>query len=277
MTLSLLVNVAVSNESLAQFYFNDLELTDFNYETKTIDTSIINKASLKINSLMLLINKSFEYTIPNPIDSFSSFYQTDLDGDNQVDNIYSGRVVGLEGSYTIIGFSSSTESRPFHVFSGNLIAHSQKGDIIAVSEMGCCGSDVDWTNLYKLENNGFKQIHHIKEFWTIKPPVNKLNSVTSFEITRTPYYLRSSPIIMNKADSSDIDRYGVIEGNILKKLSSGDRGYAVAHSIDDTGRIWWYVVITNHKKSDYDIVGGWGNELDPIAGWISSRFIKKLP
>lgn len=97
-----------------------------------------------------------------------------------------------------------------------------------------------------------------------------------FVVAQSKYRLRRTPIIDNGQLKAPNEA-----GNIIQELTTGDLGIALAEETDETGRVWWFVMMQNNiaKSADnYFFINT--DEPDriknPVFGWISSRYEKKL-
>ena len=105
----------------------------------------------------------------------------------------------------------------------------------------------------------------------------KKTIIKNFETEHELYRLRASPVIDNKiSDKYSTPHEGV--GNIVAEFIKNTKGKAIAESIDETGRIWWFVIISKQSKTESSIFHDGDNteEFYEFAGWMSSRYVKKL-
>lgn len=105
---------------------------------------------------------------------------------------------------------------------------------------------------------------------------NQLTRSIPIKVTQPKYRLRRTPEIDNGKMEAPDDA-----GNIIQELTVGDVGIALAEKTDDTGRIWWFVLMNNNivkNANDYFFINT--DEQDkiqnPCFGWISSRYVKIL-
>jgi hypothetical protein len=99
----------------------------------------------------------------------------------------------------------------------------------------------------------------------------------NFETVHELYRLRTSPVIDNKIpDKYSTPHEGV--GNIVAEFDKGTKGKAIAESTDETGRVWWFVIISKQSKTESSIFHNGDNteESYEFAGWMSSRYVKEL-
>jgi hypothetical protein len=105
---------------------------------------------------------------------------------------------------------------------------------------------------------------------------SNFNMDSLFLVTQTNYNLRQTPKIE--------------DNNIIMQFTKGDKGHGLAQETDNTGRIWWFVIMDNNIYKDNSVLPNYlseyglqNKELNRVFGkdekwfgWISSRFIEKL-
>lgn len=107
-----------------------------------------------------------------------------------------------------------------------------------------------------------------------------------FVVENSVYSLRSTPRIDPDPgwQPSPAERFGgspalagmdgpwEVEGNRLAVYERGARGVALASATDDTGRVWWYVLMSPDTPPAEPRFGG------PVSlgGWMSSRFLEAV-
>jgi hypothetical protein len=98
-----------------------------------------------------------------------------------------------------------------------------------------------------------------------------------FETVNEPYRLRAHPFIDNDFPDKFFTYYES-EGNLIAEFMKGTQGRSIAEYMDDTGRVWWFVIISQNAKSENNVFHNGDNnrELYEFAGWMSSRFLKEL-
>ena len=95
-----------------------------------------------------------------------------------------------------------------------------------------------------------------------------------FEVKNEMYYLRLAPVIDNEKMNYEIN----IKGNVIAEYGLGAKGYALAEKKDDTGRIWWFVIMLNNNlpiKSMFSEGSNNENKFYSI-GWMSSRYLEEV-
>lgn len=96
-----------------------------------------------------------------------------------------------------------------------------------------------------------------------------------FVVRNDKYKLREQPVIDDKHDEQESDFEGMpIYGNALAEFGKGSKGEAIAEKPDETGRVWWFVIMDGDAKVEYDRF--YGDQKASKAGWMSSRFLEVL-
>lgn len=125
-------------------------------------------------------------------------------------------------------------------------------------------------------------VYNLSSFYVYDSSFNNIETVSFTESTELPeqidfdilfvidnssYYLRSSPRIVNDSSS-----HNTLRGNILAEYFQGVKGRALASKTDDTGRVWWFVILPAepNKAAIFQFKDGY------YLGWMSSQFLRKL-
>jgi hypothetical protein len=138
-------------------------------------------------------------------------------------------------------------------------------------EYGCCDDPNNFVQAWIVTESfgaatisATHEIHYLN--LTEIPECFSLN--IKFEVQNTPYILRATPEINDSEAIHNFER-----GNIVAEYGKEDRGIALASRTDETGRIWWFVVMekSNHSAlfHNYAIFRS-----QKWAGWMSSKFLK---
>ena len=114
------------------------------------------------------------------------------------------------------------------------------------------------------------------DFYDVTKFPESLTMNIPFEVTQSKYRLRKTPEIDNGNMQAPHDA-----GNLIQEFTAGDIGIAMAEETDETGRVWWFVMMKNNiNKSEGEYFFINTDETDrinnPIFGWISSRYVKRL-
>jgi hypothetical protein len=153
-----------------------------------------------------------------------------------------------------------------------------------IREEGCCADFKAHNRILKMttqkDHISFDTVwHSIEGFYTklIKP--KKYYAVPfQIEVQYEGYNLRSGPEVINQEvnlEQTEVPGYRT-SGNIIAKLKKGSSGWVIASEIDDTGRLWYLVVMDSGLDFEefMGIVDDYDNQTFNAIGWLSSRFIK---
>ena len=96
-----------------------------------------------------------------------------------------------------------------------------------------------------------------------------------FKTITEEYKLRLEPFINDTSTSSYPE---LVQGNTIAIYPKESLGYALSQQQDDTGRIWWFVIMKNNLKPISSVMysGFYENDDYYSCGWMSSRFLKKI-
>ena len=138
--------------------------------------------------------------------------------------------------------------------------------------------DVNTYEIYKLvmENNSLKLLLSSKYAYysNTNIPEEYMNP-KYFEVVQDSYNLRLNPFIDDTIGESEYE----INGNVVARYGKGAIGCAIAEKTDETGRIWWFVIMYNKAYPDFDLLYNVNNNNDYkyySVGWMSSRYLKAI-
>lgn len=257
------------------------DFNHFDFE-KRFDWSSYEHVSAEILKSNFKVLKEKPYPeLKHLLDNKDKFHLVDIDNDQVNEVIYNGWNGG-EGEMVVIFKLSKNQLVEVQNFYGRILA-KRKNEMnqtqLLVLDYSCCAGYVDHlqtfdfnpkTNLFEIQS-ALAKINHtdIPEVW-LEP--------FRFEIQKTPYNLRYSPEIL-KVAVQDSPFYDPIKGeNIAAIFQAGDKGTVYAESTDNSGRVWWFVVMDEMPKSGEVIYYDGNNDFknyQPI-GWMSSKFLKEL-
>jgi hypothetical protein len=150
-----------------------------------------------------------------------------------------------------------------------------------IRDGGCCCDYIGINKVFSVDYSAaLPKISPINKMQYINNSVEKYPSryferPIKFEVLNNKYNIRFSPVIDN---TTEVGYCGMeITGNSLGKLKSGSVGYALAESVDSTGRVWWFVAIDPTSEIYESIY--YNDTIIPNTyklGWISSRFVKMI-
>jgi hypothetical protein len=203
----------------------------------------------------------------------------DLNNDQLADIIYQGPHMG-EGSVFRIFIQTKTGFQVVFNNRQGIVKVDWKGNLldkIYVRDWGCC-ADPNLTNsVYQVSYTGtipnFKLIWESVELESFVTKPKFHFSPKRFEIENEKYKLRANPWI----DDKTANEYLGITGNTIGILKKGFQGTAYASIEDETGRIWWYVLIDEDFELEETYINYQYHEFKPhLIGWISSRYVKEI-
>lgn len=239
----------------------------------------------KLSDIIKINDDLIEFLVKNKmLDNYlEHFHSIDFDGNGDNDIIYSGP--GLAESNQTIFYKKQKENyeKVFDVF----------GQIVSIWDF-YPGSPICFMIIHYpfdppdilrnlevylpiLENNeirfrysiGIRFIEH-----TVFPENNTLH--IPFLVKNDSYFLRLSPEINNDTDYFNRE----VLGNTIAEYPKGAKGLALAEKKDETGRVWWFVLMFNNedpKNSFFSDLGS--NNINGKylnLGWMSSNFLEVI-
>lgn len=142
----------------------------------------------------------------------------------------------------------------------------------------CCMGQIGFINLYTPVTDNqtvkYKLGKSVSEFGRMTVP-DKRMPVKKFIVINDKYKLRESPFINDTYNVEDSDfEHMPVYGNTLAMYSKGSKGVAIAEQSDETGRIWWFVIMNEDAKTTYSRF--YKDDTDSKMGWMSSRFLEVI-
>lgn len=172
----------------------------------------------------------------------------------------------------------------YYKFSGQLIGkiikifrdtNKQPFTIVTISGW-CCASGIGAFNLYNPTNHSgvisYELTQSIQDHASIKMPEGRMKP-KRFQVVEQLYRLRESPEIEDKPYMNEFEGDEVI-GNVLAEFKKGDKGMAIAEKADNTGKIWWFVIMEPTAEQTYSRF--YDNKSQYTMGWMSSRYLKVI-
>lgn len=217
----------------------------------------------------------------------SSFHFVDLNGDDLPDVIYVGWS-GSEGSY--VDFFINEKKKFRQAFSTyrelcELQYTAGKLSSFVVYDPGCCDPTVEFErqfvvdSLFHCKLNRQRAIivgSNVREKGYTSPD-GFFDHPIRFKTMNPKYALRYAPEISNKVPEVDFDAKDSGKGNIMAKYPSGFQGIAWAYKKDATGREWWLVEMEPAFHLEFNRFWDLDDEFTHYYGWMSSRFVERLP
>ena len=233
-----------------------------------------------------LIESIFETIKGNPypelkyfLQNIDDFHLVDIDGDNENEIVYNG-FNGSEGEMILIlNLSKSGYKITLKVF-GRLvdISSNKTPSEFTVLDYACCAGYVTHleTFQYKEKLETFEIVKSLAKIDETVFPKTQIEPI-KFKIVNEKYNLRYSPEIVTGLKSGSFDFDPIENQNIVAVYGAGDTGKAIAESTDETGRVWWFVIMDNYPDKSKSIFYKGNNKFEKYnpVGWISSRFVEK--
>ncbi len=279
LTLALMIQFGLFNTLLVAQ--NVLVDNDFSWSVweYTLPDDVKLKIINEINDeLITEINNSALNSIKGVI---SNFHVIDFNFDGYKDVIYHG-FAGTESDRTVFFINNQGNFTKILDLFGEIVEMRRDEPYLPLSfkliDYPCCENytysvetyvptlDVKGNFRFKLSN----KINYIRgtEF-----PLQFYDKPILFNVVNEKYALRSSPVIDSTSSNDFID----MEGNAIAEYTKGTIGIALADKEDNTGRIWWFVIVFNNTKPLNTIFHSGNNPGDYYSfGWMSSRYLEKI-
>jgi len=172
----------------------------------------------------------------------------------------------------------------YYKFSGQIVgkiikifrdSNKQPFTIVTISGW-CCASGIGAFNLYSPKDDpgfvSYELTQSIQEHAAVKMPESRMEP-KRIQVMEQRYRLRESPEIDDKPYMNEFERDEVI-GNVLSEFKKDDKGVAIAEKADNTGRIWWFVIMEPAAEQTYSRF--YDNKSQYTMGWMSSRYLKVI-
>ena len=210
----------------------------------------------------------------------NEFHFLDIDGDGKPEIIYDGWD-GSEGDMVTILKKKDNQYIEIQNFHGRIVDIKRNQDKLKIitCDFSCCDEYIDYMESFDYNKTSQKfEISESLPLLSLTELPNKFMTPIKFVIKNTPYKLRFSPKIITGLKGNEMP-YDPINGeNIIAVYKSGDTGTAYAESKDNTGRIWWFVIMDKKPESSESLFREGKNNFKnykPI-GWLSSRFVERI-
>lgn len=214
--------------------------------------------------------------------SYQNFKFTDFNNDQKLDAILYYTIPGLARGLCLFINNGSEYEQIFHE-GGKLLKVERETPISPIYIQITTVTNTDFPYTDKYTELCFIPIDG--EFKFFKKSVLNYDKVVlpekkkffiPFIVENEKYRLRASPeIIDGKMDHP----YNL--GNVIAEFTTGDKGYALTDSVDNTGRVWWFVMMENNIDKDIkEFLHIDKNQEEQTKmstfGWISSRYVKVI-
>ena len=278
--LVLLFNVSFSQIQHLQNKYSDIDIDWSKFEvsmSKIEKEEFIFKFS-KLKEFVLHQGEEYKERF------LDSYHIVDINRDNSLDIIQYRKKTAL-GEYLEIHINNNGELKSIYRQFGKILSINRETitSPIHLILFTCINSGhltYSFDDILILKEEKSNEISVIKESVLLYPenfefPEKQTISIP-FIVKNDKYRLRSEP----KIDNVEIKPPYKL-GNLIAEFAEGDTGYALAEKKDETGRIWWFVIMDNNIKKDWNVYLHTDHEYEnqrnmKVFGWISSRFVEKL-
>ena len=196
------------------------------------------------------------------LDKFK-FIDLDMNGDFEI--VYEGFSGGEPTGITILKKNSAgTYAEVFNRFGTveSLWRASIDGTVyFELIHWPCCAGNTYSLERWGYDGTNFDLVEKLNWLGGTEFPT-KLSNPRKFKVLNDPYTLRDSPEIL--------------DDNILAAFTTGDLGYTLAERTDNTGRVWWFVLMLNNQTNDRTFYDYAYDDSYYSVGWMSSRFVELL-
>ncbi len=221
--------------------------------------------------------KQFDEQFEGTSTEMIGYHIIDINIDGLLDLVYSGPLGEDFGA--IIYLNNGSEFERSDVIAGEVVRVERTRLLncleIKTHMRPCCLGQVHTLSSYlAYAYLGIKviDVSNISYMEGTAEPMRFIDEIR-FITTNAEYKLRATPEILTEFNAWP----ETFDGNTCAIYPSGSRGSAIAESTDDTGRVWWFVIMENNLDPIKSLLpyhsrsGGYKS-----MGWMSSRFVKKL-
>jgi len=230
------------------------------------------------DSLITILQKTQEIEYPIEFNKF--FHFLDIDNDGLLD-IFFNSDVGAEVPLILV-FQQNTNGFDKIFEQYGLIVDIEMPSKICFFQFQiylppCCAGTIEHFYDYVATNESgkinFVKINNFAFPYGLKFPEKYFENPIAFKTVNEQYKLRLEPII-NDTTQYFIDTIG----NTITIYPENSQGYALSEFLDETGRIWWFVIMKNNRKPIMNLIyPGFHDKKDYFTiGWMSSRFLKRI-
>jgi len=137
---------------------------------------------------------------------------------------------------------------------------------------------IGYIELYEAVTDGktvkYKLSKRMREFGRLAVPDRRMPE-KQFVVIDDKYKLRQQPFINDKYDAEDSDfEHMPVYGNTLAMYPKGSKGVAIAEKADETGSLWWFVIMDEDAKPTYSRF--YKDQTESKMGWMSSRHLEVI-
>lgn len=255
-------------------YEKDLDWSEFDIEISMDEKLEFLKQIKKFDNKNYFRNH-YGYT-----DDENSFSFVDLNNDNKIDIIYYG-YLSSELMVSII-FMNSDKG---YYYLGEIIGTIKKiektnfiFDVKTYISICCAGHQYSINNhTIDFTKKSGELYHKQRMIFTdyIDKPKTLLKKEIPFVVMNETYSLRFNPFINDSDIEVQVTAEAYLKGNKLASYPKGSKGIAIADSVDNTGRVWWFVVMDPADIDDKNFFPDNINIPTYYTGWMSNRYLKQ--
>jgi len=208
-----------------------------------------------------------------------------LNGDNLPDIIYEGWSGG-EANMIIMFVNEKKNFKEVFYGSQHIVEMNYSSNRLSsfiTYDQGCCDPTVEFDRHFSVDTGFHCRLtrqraiivgSHIGESGYTTPD-GFFDQPIRFKTLNDHYALRYAPIITDKQPDVDFDEK--TKGNIIAEYYKDFEGTAWAYKKDNTGREWWLVEMDPTFALEYNLFWDLDDQHTNYFGWMSSRFVEKLP
>ncbi len=253
------------------------EANTFNWEDNGFQS--IDDTTLK-SIFPIIINRPFR-ELSSAMNARANYHFVDLNLDGVDEIIYNGWTGG-EGEMVLIIKRNSDQSYELsQTLFGKIVDltiddHQYQ---MVLLDYACCAGHVDHLIRLGLNRNS-GQYEIIDDLAKVHGTYFNFSSFEPirFEVEREIYHLRFSPKIEIELNPDDYPYELIQNQNIIAVYEKGSTGTAIGKKSDQTGRIWWLVIMDNIPSTEATLFYSGNNKNNDYrcVGWMSSRFLKVI-
>ncbi|MEM9857312.1 MAG: hypothetical protein AAF843_08145 [Bacteroidota bacterium] len=209
------------------------------------------------------------------------FHLVDYNNDYKIDVFYEGSTGG-EGTMLHVIQNTGNNFEIVQTIYGSvqdIKVQNNKITEFQILDYACCAGYVDHLQLWSSKGTSkYSSVNDLALIVGTNIPSDQFDKPINFKITNERYNMRLEPEIKELGEN-DVP-FNPIDGqNISASFTSGNTGTAIAQKEDETGRIWWLVIMDQMPNSEFPKLFYEGNNdiynYKPV-GWISSRYVEKI-
>lgn len=206
----------------------------------------------------------------------------DVDRDGLPDLVYNGHLNAESSTFFILHNTGDKFEKVYSGF-GSLVYLSSPNGLepmsFGLNNYACCDGYTDFYEYIVPERSpeglSYRSTYRmVIKNNTLLPKKDFFSTPIAFETVNPGYLLRSHP----EVDNTPHERMDHIPmpGNQVAAFPPGAKGTAIASKTDETGRVWYFVLMNNEKKPSQEVFYHEKGTVSFRMGWMSSRFLNKL-